>query len=303
MKNKIIVLFLGSLLIPIHFSSAIYIPSLGTQSNPIHIQVEQDPTQLWQEAWNKINSMQYVSACSSKYDSVKSLATKNGFGNLADPYTAKSEANYLNYLYSSYQMCVTNAAQIQNQYVAPQRPKVSTQNVLDQVCQTTFGANSLYTGETNKSHGGNTGGCSCLKGYGWNNDMSKCITESKETNDLLCFNKFGVGIMWDGTKNDAGESVCACKEGYQVSTFENRCELIPIKKTVSSGGGGGVSATTVKAPSVEKTPEVNIKEKTKEDTPDITKVETVSTDTKIIPITSEVKNKSLWAKIRGWLGF
>ena len=350
MRNKITLVFLFSLLIPIHFSSSytelkpagIYTAPIGSSSNPLHIQVEQDPTQSWQVAWDKINSMQYVAACSQKYNDVKSLARKNGFGDIADPVTAKSNANYLNYLYSSYQSCVNNAAQAQNQYFASQPQKVSVQNVLDEFCQNTFGVNSIYTGETDKSKNGNTGGCSCLKGYGWNNDMSKCITESKETNDLLCFNKFGVGIIWNGTKNDKGETVCSCKEGYVE--HDNKCivtSIIPAKSNnlIGKTGGGGGGSTPISSGLSTVGNETAAEHKINNDIckmsdpnshysgflneegnpacacdPSYTRPnkitdlcikdaeDTIKLDN-VQNIEQSIKTKSLWEKIKGWLGF
>lgn len=305
MRNKIILVFLFSLLIPIHFSSAIYTPSIGTQSNPLHIQVEQDPTQLWQAAWDKINSMQYVVACSSKYNSVKELATKNGFGNITDPYTAKSTATYLNYLYSSYQLCVTNAAQMQNQYIAPQPQKAPTVNILDSVCQNGSGINSFYSGETDVSKGGGMAGCSCKLGFQFEHgNYGQCVTIPAKSNNQICQDKYGLNSIWNGTLNDKGGLVCDCNNGYQWNTFKTQCNLTPIQKTVSSGGGGGGPTATVATPKVEKTPEINItKEDVKENTPNVAKLEPVSTETNVVDSTSEVKHTSLWAKIKGWLGF
>lgn len=205
-------MFLFSLLIPIHFSFAIfYTPSIGSQSNPLYIQVGQDPTQLWQSAWDKINSMQYVAACSSKYDSVKSLATKNGFGDIGDPSTAKSEANYLNYLYSSYQLCVNNAAQTQN-----------TIQHTGTLCNGTY-YNACPVGENFVCPSAGSAYC-----------------EIPKTNDQKCQGGYGLNSNWDGTKNDKGDLICDCKTGYVFNKERTSCIVAPVvsitNNPVSSGG-------------------------------------------------------------------
>lgn len=306
MKNKIIVLFLCSLVIPLHFSFALGEFDIGGKYNPIYIQVKPDTNQQWNDAWNKIDSMQYVAACSEKYNLVKELAQKNGFGNLADPFTQTKAANDLNYLYSSYQLCVNNAAQKQNQYVLPQQQKTPTVNILDQVCQQSSGLNSYYSGETDVSKGGGMSGCSCKSGFQFKNgNYGECVIAPVKSNNEICKDKYGLNSTWGGTLNDKGGLVCDCNKGYQWSIFNTRCDLIPVKKitSISSGGGGGQTAT-LKTPKVVKTPEVNvIKEEIKEVTPVVAKVETVTKEANTIPITNEVRHKGLWAKIKGWLGF
>jgi hypothetical protein len=220
--------------------------SLGSVSNPIYIQVQQDPAQLWSDASSKVSSIQYIPACAQLYSTVKADAAKSETNiNVGDPYAIKAVANYLNYLYSSYEMCVSHAAQTvqtQNQVTcaagtvlsgnecvpATATQSTTVQDMLTGVCQKVSGANSLYTGVTDKSKGGNNGGCSCQSGYGWNSSMSACVVESKETNDQLCFNKFGQGANWDGTKNSAGGLNCGCKGGYVSSGNGQVCVVVPV---------------------------------------------------------------------------
>ncbi len=124
-----------------------------------------------------------------------------------------------------------------------------------------------------------------------------------KSNDQICKDEYGLNSIWNGTLNNKGGLVCDCNKGYQWNMFKTQCNLIPDKKIIPVGGGGG-STVKVITPQAEKTLEVNItKGDTKEITPSIAKVETVITETNTAPSVSEVKHKGLWAKIKGWLGF
>ena len=290
MRSKIFILFLFSALIPSHFSFA-FGTSIGTQSNPIYIQVQQDPTQLWQNAWDKINSMQYVAACSGTYNSVKSLATKNGFGNVADPATAKTEASYLNYLYSSYQLCINHVAQTQSQQSIPSAPTTTTTgNILDTVCQKSSGANSFYSGETDVSKGGGMGGCSCKAGFQFEHgNYGQCVTIPAKTNGSILPPGCSSTLYFSATTGISCNGTNKCGAGSQFNSDKTEC--IPIQKATTPTTKKVLEVKT--APSTVKANTANVA------TPDPVNLnQAVTTST-----TTEVKLKNLWQKIIGWLGF
>src|SRR3989344_317262 len=338
MNNKIfLIVSLFSLLIPIHFSSAVYTPSIGSQSNPIYIQVQQNPTQAWSEAWRKINSIQYVPACASIYRTINSQSALNV--DMSDPASVTSEATYLNYLYSSYQSCVSRSAQIQNQTcpngtgvrngtcisqdkicemdlgpnykwdgtknsngsancVLKTSNNTGTENILDGICQKTFGPQSIYTGNTDKGRGGNTGGCGCKDGYYWVLGMTMCGNENTprepvtttptKTNDQVCMEDYGVNSVWSNTLNDTGGPICDCKAGYQWNESGTQC--LAVAKTTTP---------VIKGVSEIKTEKIEIKENSSI----IAKPDTANLNQKLTPVSEEETPKSFWARLKGWLGF
>ncbi|MCX6753728.1 MAG: hypothetical protein NTV03_01585 [Candidatus Nomurabacteria bacterium] len=323
MKNILSIAFLFSVLVPIHFSSALfYTPSIGSQSNPLYIQVQPNSLQSWKDAWNKINSMQYVVACSSKYDSVKSLASKNGFGDIGDPSTANSEANYLNYLYSSYQLCVNSAAQTQNpiqhtgtlcngtyynacpageNFVCPSSgsayceipktndPVKTNESALPYGCSSNQGysaTNGVSCSNTNVPITPikkiETNQSTCTSGYS-KNALDQCIE-----NNQLCKNDFGGNTKWGGKVNNKNGPVCDCVTGYVWNKEGTTCLISQIKKLDV--------VTPIK---IEKT-----QNEAKEDTPNISKVDPVILNQEVVTnTTTEVKPKSFWSKIKGLFGF
>jgi len=187
MKIELGVLSFMLLLIPLHFSLAqIYTPPIGSQTNPIHIQVEQNSLTLWSDAWSKINSIEKIPYCSKVYDDVMAMAKKNGNGDISNPSVAKSEANYLNYLYNYYQTCIKAYSKSQNVVKTSEQSVVKTTNdvklaemfeIIDQGCKKLSGINSYYSGETDINNNGGMGGCGCKTGYKFTNgNYGECVS-------------------------------------------------------------------------------------------------------------------------------
>ena len=296
MKNKIFLIgFLFSLLIPIHFSSAVYTPSIGSQSNPIYIQVQQNPTQAWSDAWRKINSIQYVPACASIYRTINSQSALNV--DMSDPASVTSEATYLNYLYSSYQSCVSRSAQIQShqsiENIQCAAGLVNSNGVCvtrDVSCNTRW-VNSIWTGETN-DQGGSI--CGCKTGYQWNEQNTSCVVApvvSLKTNDQICNEDYGVNSVWSNTLNDTGGPICDCKIGYEWDSEGTAC--MATTKT----------ETKAPIPVIKKAPETKtVSGQIKEETSEVAKSDPVNVEQKDT-ISTEETPKSFWARLKGWLGF
>ena len=205
---------------------------------------------------------------------------------ILDPTVATQAANYLNYLYSTYQLCVNHAAQTQSQQYIPSTSNTTTTgNILDGVCQKSSGANSFYYfGETDVSKGGGIGGCSCKSGFQFEHGNSgQCIAIPTKTNDQICQDSFGLKSNWDGTKNNQGGLNCSCQNGYQFNQGQTQCVSIPKTAPVK--------------PITKKVPEIKAEIS---NTPTLTPV---SSDIKVVTNTEPVKPKSFWARFVGWLGF
>ena len=269
MKNKIILVFLCSLLIPIHFIFA-YIPlpipsynNLGDISNPIHIQVDQNPTQAWSDAWNKLISIQYVSACANIYKTIRSHSALGV--DMSDPASVKSETSYLNYLYSSYQICVNHAAQTQN-------PIQQTGTL----CNGTY-YNACPTGENFVCP--STGGAYC---------------EIPKTNELTRLSGCISGQGYSSTTGISCDGTNKCGTGSQFNSDKTECVLIPK------------AVTKVITPAIKKVPEVKATQnEVKKDTPttNTTNLTSTNSDTKVVTSAEVTKPKSLWARFLGWLRF
>lgn len=321
MKNKIILVFLFSLLVPIHFSSAVYTPSIGSQSNPLYIQVQPDPVQSYFDAWSKLRSRPNVPACAyidKTIDSQSALTV-----NMADPFSVKSETNYLNYLYSSYLSCVSRTAQTQSQQYVPST-STTTGNVLDGVCQKSSGVNSYYSGETDVNKGGGMGGCSCKAGYQFEHgNYGQCLTIPTKTNDQVCIDKFGPHIKWDGTKTPEGLINCGCEAGYQANSDGKTCvptsnigglplgctstqgfnaidgtpcgsTIKPVETNYQIPASGGSGPAPVQKVEVKAKPQKEVVETEK--APGEVK-ENIATNTE------EIKPESFWGRLKAWLGF
>jgi hypothetical protein len=288
MKTKLATLFFILFLIPIYFSSAqIYTPQLGSPSNPIYIQVEQNPMTLWSDAWDKLNTIQKVPYCSKVYDDVMAMADKNGYGDLSFPGEAKSKARYLNYLYSYYQTCMKAYLNL---------PKV--EKTEGQRCQSDYGVNSMWSGTYN-AQGGLF--CSCKTGYEWNSQRTSCEVgvSKKETsekdlkqtisslsaqidslsqttptksNNQLCGETF-TNSTWKGNKNTQGGLECDCDNGYEWNGDRTSCVLMSnVVQTVSGGGGGGNSGSKISNKD-EIIPDIKVVENIKVSESDVKKVD------------------------------
>ncbi|MFA6586235.1 MAG: hypothetical protein WCS86_03705 [Candidatus Paceibacterota bacterium] len=264
MKNKIVLVFLFSFLIPLRFSSAItYTSSIGSQSNPIHVQIDQDPVQAWSNAWDKLRSIQYVSVCASIYKTIKSHSALGV--NMADPYSVKSETSYLNYLYSSYQICVNHAAQTQT--------PVQHSGTL---------CNGKYW---NACPVGNNFVCP---------STGNAYCEIPKTNEPTLPPGCDSTLNYSSTTGISCDGKNRCGAGSQLNsifnTNETRC--VPISKTKTT------------TPVIKKVPEVKaIQNEVKENPVNITKPDPINLNQEVTTSTTEVKPKGFWTRLIGWLGF
>lgn len=302
MKNKIVVVVLFSLLIPVHFSSA-YIPlpsstDLGGSANPINIQIQPNPTQQMRQE-NLLRESQLKAQYGySIYSSCKPSAC--GSYNTIDPYSESSCLSILEawlgrgmcqaqrkktneniQCVTGYTKVLSNGWYVCSPVVAPAVP-VKTN---DQVCIDKFGAHIKWDG-TKDSEG--LLNCGCESGYQASSDGSACVLVSNvpvKTNDQICQDNYGIKSNWDGTKNNAGGLSCGCQNGYQFNQGQTQCISIPKAETKTI------------TPVIKKVSEV------KKDTTDITKPDSVNLDKVIVTNKEEVKAKGFWARLKGWLGF
>jgi len=85
----------------------------------------------------------------------------------------------------------------------------------DQICKNTYGANSVYSGQTN-----NQGGplCQCESGYEWGPTGDSCV--SQEALNLACQIKFGTGSY---SVQQGAKAACDCSAGYEWNTEDTAC--------------------------------------------------------------------------------
>ncbi|MFA6076565.1 MAG: hypothetical protein WC735_00645 [Candidatus Paceibacterota bacterium] len=280
MKNKIVLVFLFFLLIPIHFSSAdlkaagIYGTGIGSQSNPIHIQVDQNPTQAWSDAWTKLRSIQYVSACASIYKTINSQSALNV--DLSNPASATREANYLNYLYSSYQSCVSRAAQVQSQ-TCPNGTGLRNGICVsqDRVCEIDLGVGFKWDGTYGKNGGAN---CSCKDAYSLQSGKCVVVQQVQINNSTLPLG-------------------CTSTQGFNAINGTPCGNTKPTEPSYQvPSGGGSVTVPIPKAEVKTKTPVVKRVAEVKESTPAITNQDIKITNT-------EEKPKTFWTRLKGWFSF
>lgn len=307
-------MFLFSFLIPFHFSSAVYIPSIGSQSNPIYIQVNQDPTQAWRDAWNKLNSIQYVSACSSIYKTINSQSASSV--DMSDSANIIREANYLNYLYSSYQSCVGRAAQTQSQ-TCPNGTGLRNGFCVsqDRICEIdlgmgfewsgTYGSNGSAVCSCKDGYFSQNGkciavqltqtnnselpfGCSSTQGYSVTNGVPCNGTRSTKTNDQICVEDFGINSLWTNELNDTGGPICGCEIGFEWNSDGTACIVIAKTKTVTP---------EIKNEAEEKT----MQNEGKGDSSIVKEPDTANLGQRPTPASEEVKPKSFWTRFMGFI--
>jgi hypothetical protein len=196
MKNKIVVVVLFSLLIPVHFSSA-YIPlpsstDLGGSANPINIQIQPNPREQMRQE-NLLRESQLKAQYGySVYSSCKPSAC--GSYNAIDPFSESSCLSMLE-AWLGRGKCM---AQRQN----------ANENIQCVTGYTKVLSNGWYV-------------CSPVV----------APTPPVKTNDQVCIDKFGAHIKWDGTKNNAGGLSCGCQSGYQFNQGQTQCISIPKVET------------------------------------------------------------------------
>lgn len=328
--KKIIIVFI--FLIPISLLHASSILDLGSESNPLNVKVEikKDYLGEFRAACAKINSMQYISACDSKYKTVKKYYSDQLKKDLGNDANMSSATAYINYLYDSYQICVNHASQIQVQQNQTTTSQSNNTNILDSVCQKGFGNNSFYSGETDKNKGGNTGGCSCYSGYIWNDQNTECViktnistsinnaiepkSENKVTTKTVSNASVDFGIKDEDIESFMTKGVLKLPTALRKCP-SNNCSIIryyaetskvsiigkykkdnwyQIEGTTDAGGGGVKTKGWINSSVFgEIFPVENVKS-------DSNNLNSINTDNNII---TETKKDSFWIKIKKWLGF
>lgn len=298
MKNKILLVFLFTLLIPVHFSSA-YIPlpsstDLGGSANPINIQIQPDyNAQRRQE--NLLHESQLkIQYGYSIYSSCKSSVC--GSYNAIDPF---SESSCLSNLESWLGRGLCQAqkdVKIENLKCNDGYVKINGECVTyNQSCNLQY-PNTIFL----NYNGDGKRVCDCKTGYVWNEQKTSCVVSvitpvslPVKNNDQICNKDYGVNSIWTNKLNDTGGPICDCKIGYQFNQGRTQCIIIP-KAEVKA-----VTPTTIKAPEVKA-----IQNEIKKDITTITKSNPVSLNKEVATsITTEVKPKSFWTRLKGWFGF
>ena len=96
--------------------------------------------------------------------------------------------------------------------------------ISDMVCKKSSGINSIYTGETDINKNGGIGGCGCKPGYQFEyGNYGQCVAMLIKSNDQICQNNYGLDSNWNGTKNDTGGLICDCKTGYEWNQERTAC--------------------------------------------------------------------------------
>jgi hypothetical protein len=333
MKNKIVILFLFSLLIPLHFSYA-YIPlpsstDLGGASNPINIQIQPNPREQMRQE-NLLRESQLKSQYGySVYSSCKPSAC--GSYNAIDPYSESSCLSMLEawlgrgICQAQKQQAIDNL-QCATGYVKLNRVCVSFSQSCNLQYPNTFFINYDESGKRV---------CDCKSGYIWNEQRTSCVvapTVPVKTNDQACSDKFGQSWKWDGTKNSEGFLNCGCINGYtQINGECTASPIIPVKtndriciedyginstwsgKLNEKNGpicdckinyvwnkGGTTCLSIPKAETKTIAPVIKTVSEVKEN---ITINKSDPIDKVVTTNTTEVKPKSFWARLKGWLGF
>jgi len=156
---------------------------------------------------------------------------------------------------------------------------VSTCPSENTACKEKYGIYSKYIGVP-----GINSECGCKDGYTFNDEKTSCVVK---TNDQLCADKFGLNWVWNGTKNINDGLNCGCKSGYIPSN--NDC-IVVTKKVV--------------VPIIKKTPIVNnTQNQIKENIENITIPDSVNSNAIITTNKEEVKPKTFWRRFLSLFGF
>jgi hypothetical protein len=262
MKNKIIILFLFSLIIPIHSSFAFGEYNLGGSLNPVTIQIQQNANEQRRQENLLLQSQLKTQYGYSIYSSCKSSVC--GSYDVGDP---SSEASCLIMLEAwlgrgicqAQRQQVIDNIQCNTGYVKLNGECVS----FDQSCNAQFPNTIFLEYDTNGKRV-----CDCKTGYSWNSNNTACVITTKNTIDLKNVTMFTI------------------PEGF----------VFPLNDVTNNKE----SAKTAPVPKVT-TPVVKKVEEVKEVTPSVNNLDIVNQD-KVITPTEEVKPKSLWTKIKSWFG-
>lgn len=285
-------MFLFSLLIPVYFSSA-YIPlpsstDFGGSANPINIQIQPDyNAQMRQENLLKESQLK-IQYGYSIYSSCKSSVCGSSY-NAIDP---SSESSCLSMLeawlgrgicQAQKQQAIDNL-QCTTGYVKLNGGCVSFNESCNLQFQNTIFKNYDTDGKRV---------CDCKSGYVWNNQRTSCVVAPVVptiNNPVTSGGGSGGGSKSTITCNGKEWNNCPIGQKFSCpSTGDAQCLITPK----------AVTPTTPKVPEVK-----IIQNEVKEETPNITKPESINLN-KEIPAntTTEVKSKSFWSKIKNWLGF
>jgi len=289
MRIKIVLVFLFSLLIPIHFSSA-YIPlpsstDIGGSANPINIQIQPDyNAQRRQENLSKESQLK-IQYGYSIYSSCKSSVC--GSYNAVDPFAESS--------------CLSNLESWLGRGLCQAQKDEKINNL-----QCTTGYVKLNGGCVSFSESCNlqypntifknydTDGkrvCDCKSGYVWNNQRTSCVIAPviSTTNKSV------------SSSGGSGKSTITCN-GKEW----NNCP-VGQKFSCPTNGGDAQCLITPKAvtPTTIKVPEVKtIQNEVKKDIANITKPERINSTKEITTnTTTEVKHISFWTRLKGLFGF
>ena len=282
MKNKIFVVFLISLLIPVFNTLAFPLlhSSLGgmgpgSQYNPINVQVTQDPITTQRTANALLESNLKATYGLTNYYSCYSSNSSS--------YTDQSNPTVVARFLNSIQFCLEGKSMTQNTPVPLDHPKTNIQaiapattntNKLNE-CQMTEALIDSGVIKSDKivaaravASADTIGGCPPV------------ITPVApvKTNDQICQDSYGVNSDWDGTKNDAGELVCDCKTGYQWNQGQTVCTTVPeTESKIVTDDNSAIQGT-------------------------VSTVDTVHDKDSLSTTTAPVKPKGFWARVFGWFG-
>lgn len=280
MKNKIIIIFLFSIFLPLSSIFATIIPSQlnpGGLYNPINVQVTQDPYDIKRQDNLSLESRLKAQYGYSIYTSCKSSVC--GSYDAGNPYDVSSCLSQLeSWLGMGYCQAQRENAQQNLQcadgYTKNKNGGCSSNDI---TCQNSFGLNSNWDGTKNNQGGLN---CGCKTGHVWNDQGSSCIISSNivvvtppiKTNDQLCKEKYPNSYFTE--LNDQGGPTCDCKNGYQWNQGQTSCVyIVPKVETVVTNNE---LSTSIISEIVEKS---------------------------IATSTEGSKPKGFWARIWGWLSF
>jgi len=276
MKKKIVILFLFSLVIPIHFIFGYYAPlstgafDFGGIYNPINVQIQPNFNTTQKIAntqkENYLKSTYGISSYSSCYSKYQSYC----YGDITDTYTQTSCLGWIEYC-------------LERQTMIPKREELMPLSG----CISGQGY-SLTTGIS--CDGTNR----CDTGSQFNFDKTRCVvapTVAVKTNDQICQDNYGTNSNWDGTKNDQGSLNCVCQTGFQFNQGQTLCVVI-TKATTS---------VTKKVQEIK-----TVLNTIKEDNSNIAKPDQVILNKAVETNTAtetKPKPKGFWAKLKGLFGF
>ena len=95
----------------------------------------------------------------------------------------------------------------------------------DQICEESFGSNSVYTGQKNNT----SPICDCKTNYVFNKENTSCITHNES-----CAESW-TNSGWDGTFTNDGKYNCSCVTGYEWNNDRTLCQIKQTQIQQQSG--------------------------------------------------------------------